>query len=247
MRTDPPANQPGPLLRVLERLREARRRPSSTAADFRALARWFAACPTEADAHRLFNAAFGMWPARHAHLASADPDATPSSVAWGDAPPVPVSPLLRSHGQTEKVARTGRVRDTSELRRRRQAAAARERAELEAAWRRLATDGTVRLSAFDRLDYDAFERLLELLGRALGGRPDGMGMRRATTIDGRLEVLLSDPGDGRTAMLRTARGRLTGPDYAVCIQPLLTRSVDARDGDGTEPQPTAGWDVGGSR
>ncbi len=231
------------LLRVLERLREARRRPSSTAADFRSLARWFAACPTEADAHRLFNAAFGLWPARHAHLAAADPDATPSSVAWTEAPPVPVSPLLRSHGQTEKVARTGRVRDTSELRRHRQAAAARERAELEAAWRRLATHGTVRLSAFDRLDHDAFERLLELLGRALASRPDAAGTRRATTIDGRLEVLLSDPGNGRSATLRTSRGRLTGPDYTVCIRPLLSPSSRARSDD-TRPPPAAGWDVG---
>jgi uncharacterized protein (TIGR02677 family) len=232
------------LLRVLERLREARRRPSNTAADFRTLARWFSACPSEAAAHRLFNAAFGLWPARHAHLIADDPEATPASVGWADAPPVPVSPLLRSHGQTEKVARTGQVRDTAELRRRRQAAAARERAELEAAWRRLATNGTVRLSAFARLDHDAFERLLELLGRALGNRPDRTGTRRAATVDGRLELVLNHPGDGRMAVVETTRGRLTASDYTIRIQPLLPSAQGIVD-DGRAAPPATGVETGG--
>ncbi|HEX9315468.1 MAG TPA: TIGR02677 family protein, partial [Actinomycetota bacterium] len=60
------------LLRVLERRWESRRRSASVAEDFRALAAFFALAAGEGDAHRLFNAAFGAWPARHAHLTCPD-------------------------------------------------------------------------------------------------------------------------------------------------------------------------------
>ncbi|MCX9190963.1 TIGR02677 family protein [Carbonactinospora thermoautotrophica] len=218
------------LLRVLERFGEARRRSASTIQDFRTLARWFSACPTDEDAHRLFNAAFGLWPARHAHLALDDSDEVPAATPWHAAPRVPVSPLLRTHGVTEKAARTARVRDVAEIRRRRRARALRERAELEAAWARLATDGTVRLSTFGELDHATFARLLHLLGRALSVRPGRDGLRRATTTDGRLEVTLRDPGDGRTATIRTPSGEFTGPDYAVEIRsPLREIRRESRD------------------
>jgi uncharacterized protein (TIGR02677 family) len=218
------------LLRVLELLRESRRRQSSIAADFRTLARWFAAAPSEADAHRLFNAAFGLWPARHAHLAADDPEGTPASTPWGEAPPVPVSPLLRTHGRSEKFGATARLRDTTELRRRRQAEAARQRAELEAAWRQLATNGAVRLSSFGALDHSTFERLLELLGRALAVPAGTDGNRRATTADGQLEIVLSRVDDGRRAVLTTPRGRFGGPDLLVEIRsPFEAGTAAARD------------------
>jgi hypothetical protein len=75
----------------------------------------------------------------------------------------------------------------------------------------------VRLSSLGRLDHATFERLLQLLGRALAGRPDSRGGRRATTADGRLEIVLSDPGDGRVATIATLQGTFRGPDYAVAI------------------------------
>ena len=50
------------LLRVLERRWDSRRRSASVAQDFRRLAEWFAASPGDAEAHRLFAAAFGLWP-----------------------------------------------------------------------------------------------------------------------------------------------------------------------------------------
>jgi uncharacterized protein (TIGR02677 family) len=207
------------LLRVLERLREQRRRPASTAADFRTLARWFAAVDSDDDAHMLFNAAFGLWPARHAHLLADDPEVTASTTAWAEAAAVPVSPLLRTRGRSEHVARTAAVRDTVALRRRRQAEAARERAEVEAAWRRLSTDGPVRLSDFARLDDATFARVLELLGQALAAAPDRAGVQRATTADGQLEVLLGPPLDGARAVLSTTAGTFDTPDFAVDIRP----------------------------
>ncbi|WP_063815594.1 TIGR02677 family protein, partial [Streptomyces scabiei] len=205
------------LLEALERI-DASRRPSSGAAqDFRELARWFAAAPAEEDLHRLWSAAFGLGPARHAHLAHPDPELVPSSRSWAETPPVEVSALLRSSGRTERFTRTARVRDVTAVRAERAERARAERAELALACRMLRTRGPVRLSAFGELEPAVFDRLLDLLGRALSTRPDTAGLRRATTGDGRVEIVLAPPSDARTALLRTARGTLAGPDYVVRI------------------------------
>lgn len=219
------------LLRALERMTDTRRRSSSAAADFRTLARWFAATETEADAHRLFNAAFGLWPARHAHLCHEDGELIPSSRRWTEAPPVPVSPHLRRFGRTEHIARTGKVRDVAVLRRHRRELARAQRAELEAAWLQLATAGPVRLSSIGRMDHDAFHRLLDLLGSALATPPDATGTRRAGTSDGRVEIRLRRPADAATTTINTPRGTFTGPDYVVDIHAVggpRRRAGDAR-------------------
>ncbi|MFE3887785.1 TIGR02677 family protein [Streptomyces lydicus] len=205
------------LLQVLERINESRRRSSSAVQDFRELARWFAAAPGEDDLHRLWSAAFGLGPARHAHLAHSDPELIPSALPWSQAPPVEVSALLRTSGRTERFTRTAKVRDIAAVKAERAERARAERAELALAWRDLATDGPVRLSSFGELDPGVFERLLDLLGRALSARPDATGLRCATTGDGRVEIALSPPPDDRTAVLRTVKGALAGPDYVVRI------------------------------
>ncbi|MEV0260044.1 TIGR02677 family protein [Streptomyces sp. NPDC050617] len=211
------------LLQVLDRITESRRRSSSAAQDFRELARWFAAAPDEDGLHRLWSAAFGLGSARHAHLVPADPELSGASESWAAAPPVEVSALLRSSGRTERFTRTGRVRDVAALKAARAERARAERAELEAAWSLLRTESPLRLSAFGTLDHGTFERLLDLLGRALAVAPDSTGARRAVTGDGRVEVVLWPPADGAQAVLRTARGRLTGPDYVIEVRTARTR------------------------
>lgn len=215
------------LLQVLDRITESRRRASSVVADFRELARWFATAPEESDLHRLWSAAFGMTPARHAHLAHPDPELIPLSASWAEGPPIEVSPLLRSSGRTERFSRTGKVRDVAALRAARAERAKAERAELEAAFSHLDTDGPVRLSDFGELPDTVFDRLLDLLGRALSARADSTGLRRATTSDGQVEIQLVPPQDGRTAVLRTPRGRLTGPDYVVEVRASGGRRAEA--------------------
>lgn len=205
------------LLQVLERINESRRRSSSAVQDFRELARWFSAAPAEEDLHRLWSAAFGLGPARHAHLAHPDPELIPSSHSWSEAPPVAVSALLRTSGRTERFTRTAKVRDVAAVRAERAERARAERAELARAQEALETAGPVRLSSFGTLDPAVFDRLLDLLGRALSARPDPSGLRRAMTGDGRVEIVLSPPPDERTAVLRTARGTLAGPDYVVHV------------------------------
>ncbi|MFC9248749.1 TIGR02677 family protein [Streptomyces sp. NPDC057136] len=207
------------LLQVLDRITESRRRSTGAVQDFRELARWFAAAPGEDDLHRLWATAFGLGPSRHAHLAHADPELVAATESWHDAPPVEVSTLLRTSGRTERFTRTGRVRDVAALKAERAERARVERAELEAAWSLLRTESPVRLSHFGALDHEVFERLLDLLGRALAVRPDSTGVRRAVTGDGRVEVVLRPPLDaqGAPAVLRTARGTLTCPDYVIAV------------------------------
>ncbi len=220
------------LLQVLDRITESRRRASSAAADFRELARWFSVVPGQDDLHRLWSTMFGLSPARHAHLSHPDPELTSSSSSWRDAPPVEVSPLLRSAGRTERFSRTGRVRNVAAVRAARAERARAERAELEAAWSMLDTGGTVRLSDFGQLDYALFERLLELLGQALASNPDAGGARRNTTSDGRVEVVLQPAADAATATLRTPRGVFRGPDYEIQIMAGSTRRLQRASGAG---------------
>lgn len=205
------------LLQVLDRITESRRRASSAVADFRELARWFSVVPGQEDLHVVWSTMFGLSPSRHAHLAHPDPELVSSTTSWAQAPPVEVSPLLRAAGRTERFSRTGRVRDVDAIRAARAEDAKVERALLEVAWSHLDTGGPTRLSAFGRLDHAVFERLLELLGRALAGLPDRAGVRRSTTSDGRVEIVLRPLSDGSTALVVTPSGRFAGPDYEVEI------------------------------
>ncbi|WP_037317620.1 TIGR02677 family protein [Amycolatopsis orientalis] len=205
------------LLQVLDRITESRRRASSAVADFRELARWFTVVPAQEDLHRLWSTMFGLSSARHAHLAHADPEVVSTTASWLDAPPVEVSELLRSAGRTERFTKTGRVRDVTAIRAARVQQAIAERAELEAAWSMLDTGGVVRLSAFEKLDHTVFERLLDLLGQALGSSPGIGGTRRSTTSDGQIEIILRPPHNGAVARLTTTSGVFRGPDYEIEI------------------------------
>ncbi|MGW0545228.1 DUF2397 family protein [Streptomyces griseoincarnatus] len=60
--------------------------------------------------------------------------------------------------------------------------------------------------------------------------PDTTGSRRATTGDGRVEIALSPPSDERTAVLRTTKGTLAGPDYVVLITAVGAASPLPRPG-----------------
>jgi uncharacterized protein (TIGR02677 family) len=217
------------LLQVLDRITESRRRASSAVADFRELARWFAAAPADADLHRLWATAFGLSSSRHAHLGHPDPEIISATARWAEAPAVEVSALLRTSGRTERFSRTGKVRDVAAIKAARAELARAERAELQAAWSLLATDGPVRLSAFGELEHGVFQRLLDLLGRALSSSPDASGARRGVTSDGKVDVLLKPPPDSRAAVLYTPRGRFAGPDFVVDVRVAGVPRREARE------------------
>lgn len=213
------------LLRVLERRWDSRRRSASVAHDFRALADWFAAAPGDDDAHRLFGAAFGLWPSRHAHVVPPDGEWIRPNLSWSAAAPAEVAPALRTVGDLVHRGRANRVGDPSLLRAARQRTQAEALATHEALRAGLAT-GTVRLSAFGTLRPGAFSELLLLLGSALEAPIDADGRRRGLSVDGRVEVVVSDPHDGRTAVVATDLGELRGPDVFVSILVLDETDLD---------------------
>ena len=223
------------LLRVLERRWESRRRASSLREDLTVLARWFAAAPTDADAHRLFNAAFGMWPARHHHLLPDDPEDVASSTSWVSAPAVPVAAMLRTSGSTRARGRAVPLGDPAATRARRQAEQAAHLADAAAVRGHLLTRGRVSLAAFGDLDLDRFDALLELLAAALAAPRAGDGTRRAITVDGQVEVVLHPPTDpAATCRLTTTQGVLTSPAYEVEIA-LEADALEAREVADTGP------------
>lgn len=205
------------LLRVLERRWESRRRSASIADDFRTLARWFADAADEDEAHRLFVVAFGIWPARHAHLSAPDTEDIPTTASWLASPPVVVAPTLRTSGSVQNRGRVHPIRDTTMLRARRQREQAETITRHEHVRASLATDGGMRLSAFEKLDAHAFAELLVLLSDALSAPAATDGSRRSLSADGRVEIVVRDATDGSSTRLRTDHGMLTAPDLVVEI------------------------------
>jgi uncharacterized protein (TIGR02677 family) len=205
------------LLRVLERRWDSRRRAASVAEDYRRLAELFAEASGDAEAHRLFGAAFGLWPARHAHLLPVDGEARAPTTPWAATAAVEVAPALRTTGTLVNAGRMRPVADPAAWRARRQREQAERLATEDTVRAALVTGGAVRLSAFGRLPEQAFRELLALLGTALDAPLDAGGARRALSIDGQVEVVLRDPGDGRQAVVHGAGGTLRGPDLLVSI------------------------------
>ncbi|HEX8858674.1 MAG TPA: TIGR02677 family protein [Actinomycetes bacterium] len=213
------------LLAAVTTLQERRTGRSDRSADFRALARWFAEAPSDAEAHRLWRAAFGLTSARHlgidaGTLEAREEQPAPAATAWAEAPPVTISPRLRATGRHQHRGTLARIVDRSQARQRLEEMLAAERSQTEAARRRLATGRPTRLSDLGPLDRDEFELFLGLLGDALAGGPPGPDGIRTTTSDGTLEITLLPTGDGASAEIATPDGVFHGPDHVLTIVDL---------------------------
>lgn len=218
------------LLAVVRQLNERRAGRSDRSADFRTLARWFAEAPDDEARHRLWRAAFGLYPARHLTVDAdtlAERAASPvaASTPWAEAEPLRISPQLRRTGSYERRGKPRRVQDRSEQRRQLAEIAARQAEEIAAARARLATDGTTRLSALGELDPVAFGLFLRLLGDALATWRPGVTTTEATSNDGTMEIRLTALNDGTTAEIRTPGGVFRGPDHTVEITDLTTSTA----------------------
>jgi uncharacterized protein (TIGR02677 family) len=213
------------LLAAVTTLQERRTGRSDRSADFRALARWFAEAPSDAEAHRLWRAAFGLASARHlgidaATLEAREEQPVPAATAWAEAPPVTISPRLRSTGRHQHRGTLARIVDRSQARQRLEELLVAERSQTEAVRRRLATGRPTRLSELGPLDRDEFELFLGLLGDALASGPPGPDGIRTTTSDGTLEITMQPTGDGASAEIATPDGVLCGPDHVLTIVDL---------------------------
>ena len=151
--------------------------------DLRTLARWFAETESEADAHRLWRAAFGLNPSRHLSTNDATMDAfesarTSANASWFDAPPIRVSIRLRATGSHTKRGRVSSIVDRSEQKEYLARLAADEAAQIEKAQNRLADHGRMRLSEIGKLDRAQFDLFLDLLGEALAMKFSANAARR---------------------------------------------------------------------
>jgi uncharacterized protein (TIGR02677 family) len=155
------------LTRTLARLNERRAGSADRAADFRTLARWFSTCPSEEAAHRVWQAAFGLYSARHFHLEEDDAERTGPGISWWEAEPAPVPVRLRTHGGTSNAGRPSPAADHGRQKEWMAERHRRERAQIEAASRRFAGQGAMRLSDIAGLEAAEFELLLALLDEVL--------------------------------------------------------------------------------
>jgi uncharacterized protein (TIGR02677 family) len=92
---------PAPLSAVA-RINDRRIARSDRVADLQTLARWFAESPSEADAHRLWRAAFGLASARHLRvdeetLEGREQNPVSPQTSWLEAEPLWISPRVRPH------------------------------------------------------------------------------------------------------------------------------------------------------
>jgi uncharacterized protein (TIGR02677 family) len=216
------------LLGAVTALQERRTGSSDRSADFRTLARWFAEASSDAEAHRLWRAAFGISSARHLTidpetLQAREEEPVPAATSWAEAPPVVISPRLRATGRHQRRGGPARIVDRSQARRRLEELLAAERTQTDAARRRLATGRPMRLSDLGALDRDEFALFLGLLGDALAAGPPGPGSAvQTTTSDGTMAITLETTEDGASAEILTPDGALRGPDHVITIVDLTS-------------------------
>jgi len=208
------------LLGAIAALNERRSGRSDRSADFRVLARWFADCASDEDAHRLARAAFALNPARHFKLNPAASDDLPAGTRWADAPALLVHPRLREYGEAVPRGAPPSIRDRAEARAVLAQQVAQESRQIAAGRARLATGQPIRLSEFGRLETEAFGLLLTLLGEALAEQAGPDAVVERTTSDGLLQIRLEPLGADTRAEITTSQGTLTGRDHLVTITPV---------------------------
>jgi uncharacterized protein (TIGR02677 family) len=204
------------LLRILARLNDARHRTISRSRDFVTLARWFEQAPDEPTAHRIWNAAFGLAPARHFSEGYEDEDQVRVGTSWWTYRALVLEPHLRSLSRNDGRGRPLALEDTRAAQARIRSRV-RARAESRAAsLGRFLDAGQQALSALPELTDDEFEVVTESLATALSSRREADGSYLVPSLDGRYFIRLVPPPAGEPlAEIRCPRGTLRGIDYAL--------------------------------
>lgn len=215
------------LLTAVTQINDRRASRADRAADFTALARWFAEAPAEGDCHRLWRAAFALSPARHLRinsetLSERDAREETSKTSWLEGTPVWLSPRLRQQGRHASRGPASSTIDRTAEKMRLRAIAREQAAQIEQARQHLIAAGRQRLSDLGPLDEQPFRLFLELLGHALTLRSDRGGAIDVESADGTLRVRL-DPIEGSDDVaLRTTLGEFRGRDHWIRIEPVRT-------------------------
>lgn len=197
------------LMAFLRRLTESATRPITRSSELVHLARWFARSDPD-DAHRLFDAAFGLAAPHHLGEEEGDPDRTPATSSWWHATPVEVPVTLRDYGRRAPAPPPAAAVDYGRTKEHLAAEHRRRRAGRVEAAARL----TARPVGGRELTPGEFALLLELLDRGLHRRPVDGEFKVEVEAEGVRLVIATAEGSARVA---TAAGSLTlfGVELAV--------------------------------
>jgi uncharacterized protein (TIGR02677 family) len=198
--------------------------------DFRVLARWFAQAPSDADAHRLWRAAFGLCSARHLAVDDETLDDraaqhVPVNISWLEAPPLRVPTRLQDSRVNSRTGGLSRMIDRSAEKQKLAAASQREAQRLLNAHHRFGNGNRVRLSELEYLQAGEFELFLDLLGETVSNRVFESETTEILSGDGCFRIKLEPTEDGRDASILTADGMLSGPDHWISIERIPAELV----------------------
>jgi uncharacterized protein (TIGR02677 family) len=196
--------------------------------DFRILARWFAQAASDAEAHVLWRAAFGLGSARHlfindATLVERESQDIPANTSWLDAPPLRIAaseyrPATRTDGLSRIIDRNAEKE--------RLAAASQEDAQrLLNSQYPFGNGNRIRLSELEHLAAAEFELFLDLLGDAVSARVSAADTVEILSGDGCLKVRLESTGDDRQARINTSDGAFCGPDQWISIEQITIQDL----------------------
>ncbi len=220
------------LLGAVARINDRRITRSDRVADLQTLARWFAEAASDADAHRLWRAAFGLTPSRHLRvdeetLDEREQNPVSSQTSWLKAEPLWISPRVRQSGR--QIAR-GSVRSVIDRTQEKELLARLARDEshqLAAAQRQLANGRRIRLSELETLETAAeLDLFLDLLGEALAAKVHPDQVVVAHSSDGALRIELEPVGDGSEAVVHTSDGILRGKDHYLTISNAFNDEIE---------------------
>jgi uncharacterized protein (TIGR02677 family) len=218
------------LLSVITSINDQRKQRIDRAGDFRALARWFAEAKSDAEAHLLWRAAFGWYPARHLTIDDATLDNraannVPATTSWLDAPRLRISMRRRDRRGKSRTGGLSRIIDRGAEKEKLAAASHDEARRLLNAQRRFGTGNRIRLSELQRLEPDEFAVFLDLLGEAVSVRVFSGEPVEIVSGDGCLRVRLEPTDDGQEALILTTEGIFSGPDHWLSIEQISTHEV----------------------
>ncbi|MCO4865601.1 MULTISPECIES: TIGR02677 family protein [Cupriavidus] len=204
---------------AIKEINDRRTGRSDRSTDLRTLAAWFLSCDSETDAHRLARVAFGLNPARHLPLDTAQEEYVPPSTPWAEGPALRICPRLYQLGDGPQRGQLPGVKDRSADRRRIQQLMEDESNQVAEARRRFATALPMRLSELGALNTNEFALFLALLGEALDHQIGPDAPTDILTGDGSLLVRLEPLGADTHAEISTPSGTLAGRDHLITITP----------------------------
>jgi uncharacterized protein (TIGR02677 family) len=218
------------LLSVITTFNDRRIQRIDRSNDFRVLARWFAEADSDAAAHQLWHAVFGLSPARHllineATLDDFEAQHLPANVSWRNAPPLRLQTSFRDYSSSAQASGLTYLIDRTTEKEKLAAAAQEEALRIVSAQSRFGTGNRIRLSQLQELETGEFDLLLDMLGEAVSARILSTEPVEIFSGDGCLKIKLEPTGDGREASILTMDGVLSGPDHWITIEHLVAEEV----------------------